>query len=81
MQKTFRDFIWVCFSDETNQPSTKRIVGTVCSLTLCASLILNTLNPTEFHVSNNIVYSVLILALTCLSLTSVEKLINAFYKK
>ena len=67
--------IWFSgFVSDDGQPSSKRIVGVVCSFFLCWALYLNTIKGKEFSPSPILVQSVAALAFGCLGLTSAEKI-------
>ena len=67
---------WVnaVLKDETGNPSSKRVIGVLCGLTLCISLIANGLAGSDFAPSDRLVEAVTALAFGCLGLTAAEKI-------
>jgi hypothetical protein len=59
------------FKDEKGNPSSKRFIGIICGLSLCASLYFKNLDP-----SPTIVNAVSLLAFGCLGLTAIDKFTN-----
>jgi len=60
-------------SDEPNSPSSKRILGTLCVLTLCFTLIYGIFSHTVSQPSDALVNTIGLLAFGLLGLTSVDK--------
>lgn len=60
-------------SDEPNSPSSKRILGTLCVLTLCFTLIYGIFSKTVSQPSDALVNTIGLLAFGLLGLTSVDK--------
>jgi len=60
-------------SDEPNSPSSKRILGTLCVLTLCFTLIYGIFSQTVSQPSDALVNTIGLLAFGLLGLTSVDK--------
>ncbi len=73
----FLNFIKQMFSDERDRVSSKRAMGVICTLTLCATLYHNSFTTTEFAPAESLVDSVALLAFGCLGLTSIDKFISA----
>lgn len=61
------------FRDEKNTPSSKRFVGIVCALTLCATMYHNSFSTTDVAPAEYLVDAVALLAFGCLGLTSFDK--------
>jgi hypothetical protein len=59
------------FNDEKGNPSSKRFIGIICGLSLCAALYFKDLNP-----ATEIVNAVSLLAFGCLGLTAIDKFTN-----
>ena len=59
------------FNDEKGNPSSKRFIGIICGLSLCAALYFKGLNP-----ATEIVNAVSLLAFGCLGLTAIDKFTN-----
>jgi len=67
-------------SDEPNSPSSKRILGTLCVLTLCFTLIYGIFSKSVSQPSDALVNTIGLLAFGLLGLTSVDKY-NMFRRK
>lgn len=67
-------------SDEPNSPSSKRILGTICVLVLCFTLIYGIFSKSVSQPSDALVNTIGLLAFGLLGLTSVDKY-NTFRKK
>jgi len=66
-------FNWLgSFVSENGTPSSKRLVGVMCSIFLCYTLYAN--HDTNNEPSEALVYTVGSLAFGCLGLTSAEKI-------
>lgn len=72
----FVSFIGGLFKDEKGSVSMKRLCGLVCTLTLCATLYVNSFTESHFAPSTPLVDAVALLAFGCLSLTSAEKIMK-----
>ena len=72
-----KSWIGGLFKDETGCPSSKRFVGIVCSLSLCASLFINCCSHGNIKPSDAVVNAVALLAFGCLGLSSVDKFTKA----
>lgn len=66
---------WVggLFSDEKGSPSSKRLVGIMCSITLCGTMYHNSFSPAETVPAPYLVDAVALLAFGCLGLSSIDK--------
>ena len=64
---------WICglFKDEKGTPSSKRFIGIVAGLTLCAALLINLF--TEYPVDHTIVNAVGLLSFGGLGLSTIDK--------
>ena len=60
---SLRDWLKGLFSDEKGTPSSKRFVGVVCALTLCATLYHNSFSSTDIAPSGNLVDAVALFTL------------------
>ena len=60
-------------SDEKGSVSSKRVVGFMCSITLCFTLIYSVFSAKNPTLSPALIESVALLAFGCLGLTSVDK--------
>lgn len=67
-------------SDDPNSPSSKRILGTLCVITLCFTLIYGIFLKTPSPPSDALVNTIGLLAFGLLGLTSVDKY-NALKQK
>jgi hypothetical protein len=72
----FVSFIGGLFKDEKGSVSMKRLCGLVCTITLCATLYVNSFTESHFAPSTPLVDAVALLAFGCLGLTSVEKIMK-----
>lgn len=59
--------------DEKGSPSSKRIMGIVCTITLCITMYQNAFSPEHFAPSSALVNAVAALAFGALGLTSIDK--------
>jgi hypothetical protein len=68
--------IWLSevLKDESGNPSSKRVVGVICALTLCVTMYSNSFTEAHFAPSRELVDSVALLAFGCLGLSSVDKI-------
>jgi hypothetical protein len=74
-----RLFIWASgFLSEKNEPSSKRLVGIVCTGFLCWTMYSNSHSDIAVAPSDSLVYAVSALAFSALGLTTAEKI---FQKK
>ena len=60
-------------SDDPNSPSSKRILGTLCVLTLCFTLIYSIFSKPPLLISDTLVNTIGLLAFGLLGLTSVDR--------
>jgi hypothetical protein len=60
--------------DESGNPSSKRVVGIICALTLCVTMYSNSFTEAHFAPSRELVDAVALLAFGCLGLSSVDKI-------
>lgn len=74
--KQFIHWLSDLVKDERGVPSSKRIVGIVCAITLCVSLYHNIFYPSSIAPSAPLVDAVAMLAFGCLGLTSLDKYTN-----
>jgi hypothetical protein len=67
--------LWISelLQDESGVLSSKRFIGMVAGLSLCATLFLNQMNGIFSHPSSEIVAAVAALSFGCLGLSSVDK--------
>jgi len=70
---------WVSgvFKDEKGTPSSKRMMGVLCALTLCVTMWQNSFSDVQTAPSTALVDAVALLAFGCLGLTSVDKFVKA----
>ena len=61
------------FKDEKGNPSSKRLIGILCGLSLCVTMYHNSFSPLETAPSPVLVDAVALLAFGCLGLSSVDK--------
>lgn len=68
-------FNWVkgLFNDEKGNPSSKRLIGILCGITLCITLYANQYTHGDIKPSDQLVDAVALLAFGCLGLASVDK--------
>jgi hypothetical protein len=60
-------------TDERGSVSSKRVVGIMCSITLCVTMYHNSFSSVDVAPSPILVESVALLAFGCLGLTSLDK--------
>jgi len=60
--------------DESGTPSSKRVVGIMCGITLCLSLVINGIVGKGFEPSQGMIDAVTALAFGCLGLSSLDKI-------
>ena len=70
------NFIGGLFKDEKGSVSMKRLCGLLCTVSLCATLYVNSFTESHFAPSTPLVDAVALLAFGCLSLTSAEKIMK-----
>jgi len=75
MKKTI-SWISGLFKDEKGNPSSKRLVGILCGLTLCITLYANQYSHGDIKPSDKLVDAVALLAFGCLGLASIDKFTN-----
>lgn len=61
------------FKDEKGVPSSKRVVGVLCSVALCVTMYHNSFSTTDVAPADSLVNAVALLAFGCLGLSSVDK--------
>jgi hypothetical protein len=61
------------FKDETGTPSSKRLVGVACAMTLCITMYHNSFSTTDIAPATPLVDAVALLAFGCLGLSSIDK--------
>lgn len=71
--KKLLGFIKSMLTDERGSVSSKRVVGFMCSLTLCFTLSYSLFAKTNNTISPTLIESVALLAFGCLGLTSLDK--------
>jgi hypothetical protein len=67
-------FFTEMFQDETGSFSSKRFVGVIAGLTLCATLYANSFTSAEIKPADSLVDAVAMLSFGCLGLASVDKI-------
>lgn len=72
--KKLIDWLGQMLRDESGNPSSKRVVGIICALTLCVSMYTNAFTEEHFAPSRDLVDAVALLAFGCLGLSSVDKI-------
>ena len=71
--ENLKDWAGGLFKDETGTPSSKRLVGIVCALTLCITMYHNSFSTTDVAPAEYLVDAVALLAFGCLGLASFDK--------
>ena len=71
--KKLLGYIKSMFTDERGSVSSKRVVGIMCSITLCFTLGYSLFAKTNNTISPTLIESVALLAFGCLGLTSLDK--------
>ena len=71
--KNLLGFFKSMLSDEKGSVSSKRVVGIMCSITLCFTLGYSLFAKTNNTISPTLIESVALLAFGCLGLTSLDK--------
>lgn len=71
--------IWAggLFKDESGTPSSKRLVGILCAITLCITMYHNSFSTVDIAPAEYLVDAVALLAFSTLGLSSVDKFIAA----
>lgn len=70
----FINFLGGIFRDENGSPSSKRIAGMICVITLCLTLYHNSFSPEHTTPATVLIESVAMLAFGCLGLATVDKI-------
>jgi hypothetical protein len=68
-----KKFFTQVFQDETGNFSSKRFVGIIAGLTLCATMYINSYSHGDIKPSDTLVNAVAMLSFGCLGLASVDK--------
>jgi hypothetical protein len=71
--KKMKKFFTQLFQDETGNFSSKRFVGIIAGLTLCATMYINSYSYGDIKPSDTLVNAVAMLSFGCLGLASVDK--------
>jgi hypothetical protein len=71
--KKMKKFFTQIFQDETGNFSSKRFVGIIAGLTLCATMFVNSYSHGDIKPSDTLVNAVAMLSFGCLGLASVDK--------
>lgn len=71
--KKLLGFFKCMLTDERGSVSSKRVVGLMCSITLCFTLGYSLFAKTNNTISPTLIESVALLAFGCLGLTSLDK--------
>ena len=74
MWKEIKKFFGETFKDERGRYSSKRLIGIIAGLTLCATLVLNSFYNESIKPSDTLVYAVAMLSFGCLGLASIDKI-------
>jgi hypothetical protein len=69
-----KTFFTQIFQAESGQFSSKRFIGIISGLSLCASLIINSATDLTIEPSDSLINAVALLSFGCLGLTSSEKI-------
>ncbi len=72
--KNFLLGIGKLFKDSNGNASSKRFIGILCGVSLCATLYVNSYTHGDIKPSDTLVNAVAMLAFGCLGLTSTEKI-------
>jgi hypothetical protein len=73
MLQKFYSWIGGLFKDESGTPSSKRFVGIMCAIALCATMYHNSFSTVDVAPAAYLVDAVALLAFGCLGLSSVDK--------
>ncbi len=65
------------FKDESGTPSSKRLVGILCAITLCITMYHNSFSTIDIAPAQYLVDAVALLAFSTLGLSSVDKFVAA----
>jgi hypothetical protein len=65
------------FKDESGTPSSKRLVGILCAITLCITMYHNSFSTVDIAPAQYLVDAVALLAFSTLGLSSVDKFVAA----
>jgi len=68
-----RNFIKSMLTDERGATSSKRIIGFICAIILCACLVVNTIFPKEYLPSPYLIQAVCALASVCIVGSTIDK--------
>lgn len=68
-----KKFFTQIFLDETGNFSSKRFIGIIAGLTLCATMYINSYSHGDIKPSDTLVNAVAMLSFGCLGLASVDK--------
>jgi hypothetical protein len=71
--KKLLGYLKCMLTDERGSVSSKRVVGIMCSITLCVTMYHNSFSSVDVAPSSILVESVALLAFGCLGLTSLDK--------
>jgi len=71
--ENFKNWAGGIFKDESGNPSSKRLVGIICAITLCITMYHNSFSTTDIAPASSLVDAVALLAFGCLGLSSVDK--------
>lgn len=74
--KKIKSAIREIFSDDSNRLSSKRVVGVMCAIILCITLLHNSFSSEHIAPSTNLVQVVGAVIFGCLGLSSVDKFIK-----
>ena len=74
MLQKFYKWIGGLFRDESGSPSSKRFVGIMCAIALCATMYHNSFSTVDVAPAPYLVQAVALLAFGCLGLTTAEKI-------
>lgn len=75
MLQKFYTWVGGLFKDETGSPSSKRFVGIMCAIALCATMYHNSFSTVDVAPAPYLVDAVALLAFGCLGLSSADKFI------
>lgn len=75
MLQKFYTWIGGLFKDESGSPSSKRFVGIMCAIALCATMYHNSFSTVDVAPAPYLVQAVALLAFGCLGLSSADKFI------
>jgi hypothetical protein len=75
MLQKFYTWIGGLFKDENGSPSSKRFVGIMCAIALCATMYHNSFSTVDVAPAPYLVQAVALLAFGCLGLSSADKFI------